>query len=99
MIAVECPPVPNFMPGTPIGESNLDEVGDPPQYLDVAQFTCPEGYTFEVFDDLPNDNGTFDLVEDVYSINLTCSDYADWLPLTVPECIRKYLYFSKQIKS
>ena len=86
-VPVECPPVPTFVAETPIGENNLDLVNDPPQYLDVAQFSCPEGYTFKVFDDMPNDNGTFELIEDVFNINLTCSDYADWLPLTVPECI------------
>lgn len=86
--AVKCPPPPFSLEG----EFNNDLVHDPPRHLDVAQFSCPEGYVFEVYDPIPDENETYSLVEDLSStINLTCSEYGDWLPLEVPLCIRNLL--------
>ena len=93
--AVICPEPPTFQPLTPIGESNLDLVNDPPQYMDVAQFWCPEGFVFETYDTIPDENGTYDMIPDLYQLNLTCASYADWMPLKVPECIRNYSLIEK----
>lgn len=87
---MKCPEPPTFQDDSPAGEFNIDYIHDPPQYLDVAQFSCPEGFVFEVYDSVPDENGTYALIEDLSSINLTCSDYADWMPLEVPICIRKF---------
>ena len=87
--AVNCPQVPDFQLLTPVGESNIDLVNDPPQYMDVAQFWCPEGFVFETYETVPDENGTYNMIPDQYTLNLTCAAYADWMPLKVPECIRK----------
>ena len=87
--AVNCPQVPDFQLLTPVGESNIDLVNDPPQYMDVAQFWCPEGFVFETYETVPDENGTYNMIPDLYTLNLTCAAYADWMPLKVPECIRK----------
>lgn len=78
-----------FLKLTPTGEFNLDYISDDgPQYLDVAQFSCPEGHVFEVYDQLPDENGSYPITPDVTTVNLTCADYGDWLPLQVPFCIK-----------
>ena len=56
--------------------------------MDVAQFWCPEGFVFETHETVPDQNGTYNMIPDLYSLNLTCAAYADWMPLKVPECIR-----------
>ena len=89
-VAVKCPKPPTFQVLTPIGETNLELVKETPEYLDVAQFSCPEGHVFETYETVPDENGTYNLIQDVYSLNLTCAAYADWMPLKVPKCIRKY---------
>ena len=90
-----CPLPPTFQVLTPIGDSNFDLLNDPPEYMDVAQFTCPEGHAFEVYETIPDENGTYNMIPDVYVLNLTCAAYADWMPLQVPKCIRKkYFFFS-----
>ena len=83
-----------------MGESNLDMIlGDPPRYQDVAQYSCPEGYVFEIYQDFPNMSVNFGLIEDEQSvINLTCASYGDWLPIEVPPCIRKFRKNSSQRK-
>ena len=86
--AVNCPEAPTFQVLTPVGESNHDLVNDPPQYMDVAQFWCPEGFVFETHETVPDENGTYNMIPDLYTLNLTCAAYADWMPLKVPECIR-----------
>ena len=88
-IAVKCPKPPTFQVLTPIGETNLELVKETPEYLDVAQFSCPEGHVFETYETVPDENGTYNMIEDVYYLNLTCAAYADWMPLQVPKCIRK----------
>ena len=88
--AIECPPAPTFEEDSVTGEENFDYVDDKPLYNNFAQYTCPEGHTFEIFASKPNSNGTHDLLEDIKTINLTCSDYGDWMPLKVPKCIRKF---------
>ena len=87
---MECPVPPQFQLNTVMGTSNEDLVNDPPRYLDVAQYECPEGHVFEVYDEIPDENGTYNFIEDVQVVNLTCADYADWLPMLVPECIRMF---------
>ncbi len=89
ILAVKCPEAPYVKETETNGPSNLDLVSDPPSYLDVAQYTCNEGYVFEVYDPLPDENGTYYLMEDVSTINLTCADNANWMPEEVPKCIRK----------
>ena len=56
--------------------------------MDVAQFWCPEGFVFETYETVPDQNGTYNMIPDLYTLNLTCAAYADWMPLKVPECIR-----------
>ena len=61
----------------------------PYRYQDVIQYSCPEGYVFEIYQDFPNFTINWGLVEDEQSeINLTCASYGDWLPLSVPRCIK-----------
>ena len=88
-VPIECPDPPNFLPETVAGEIVYDMVGSPPSYQDIAQYSCPEGYVFEIYQEYPDPDINFGLIEDEQSvINLTCASYGDWLPVTVPRCIK-----------
>ena len=81
------------MKNTVKGQVNLDMVNNPPMYLDIVEYSCPEGYVFEIYQEYPNMSINYGLVEDEQPVlNLTCASYGDWLPLTVPQCIRNLKY-------
>jgi hypothetical protein len=64
---------------------------DQPVYMAIAQYSCPEGYVFEIYQHDPDPNVNFGLIEDEQSkVNLTCASYGNWSPVKVPLCIRKY---------
>ena len=89
--AVECPPAPYFQPDTPEGETTWDPDVDQPLYAEIATYTCPEGFVFEIYQDFPNISINFGLIEDeTDTVNLTCAAFADWSPSEVPPCIRMY---------
>jgi hypothetical protein len=88
--AIECPPVPYFEEG-PIGERIWDKKVDKPIYEAIAQYSCPEGHVFEIYQESINISINFGLIEDEQSeVNLTCASYGLWLPAEVPLCKRKY---------
>ena len=88
---MECPPAPYFQPDTPEGETTWDPDVDQPLYSEIATYTCPEGFVFEIYQDFPNITINFGLIEEeTDTVNLTCEAFADWSPNEVPPCIRMY---------
>ena len=68
----------------------LEYVSEVAEYLEYVTYSCPEGYMFEIHDNMPNENGEYGLIEDVRKLNLTCAEYGDWFPLEVPICISNF---------
>lgn len=90
---MRCPNAPKYQSGTKVyGLTDWDPTVDEAIYQAVAQYTCPEGYVFQIYQDDPDPvNATnFGLIEDETSeLNVTCAAFADWSPSPVPPCIRK----------
>ena len=89
--AVKCPSAPKYQDGTKVyGLTDWDPTIDEAIYEAVAQYTCPEGYVFQIYQDDPDPEINFGLIEDeTAELNVTCAAFADWTPSPVPPCIRK----------
>lgn len=75
------------------GETYWDPDVDEPIYQAVAQYTCPEGFVFEIYQHDPDPEINFGLIEDeTPELNVTCAPYGMWNPDPVPPCIRNYFY-------
>ena len=91
-LAVRCSSQPTWKLGTSIySNTEWDPDIDEPIFQAVAQYTCPEGYVFEIYQHpIPDPDINFGLIVDETDVlNVTCAPYGLWEPLEVPPCIRK----------
>ena len=91
-LAVRCSSQPTWKLGTSIYSNTVwDPDIDEPIFQAVAQYTCPEGYVFEIYQHpIPDPDINFGLIVDETDVlNVTCAPYGLWEPLEVPPCIRK----------
>ena len=89
---MRCPEAPIFKYGTEVfASTEWDPQSDEPIYQAIAQYTCPEGHVFEIYQEpVPDPDINFGLIEDETSVlNVTCAAHAQWDPNPVPPCIRK----------
>ena len=92
--AVRCPTQPSWKHGTTVySDTFWDSDVDEPIYQAVAQYTCPEGFVFEIYQHpVPNASINFGLIVDETDIlNITCAPYGLWDPQEVPPCIRTFI--------
>ena len=92
-LAVRCSSQPTWKLGTSIySNTEWDPDIDEPIFQAVAQYTCPEGYVFEIYQHpIPDPDINFGLIVDETDVlNVTCAPYGLWEPLEVPPCIRKF---------
>ena len=90
---MRCSSQPTWKLGTSIySNTEWDPDIDEPIFQAVAQYTCPEGYVFEIYQHpIPDPDINFGLiVEETDVLNVTCAPYGLWEPLEVPPCIRKF---------
>ena len=60
------------------------------EYEEKIEYTCPEGYVFQVYQDKPDPNKNHGLrVPESNKLTLECAAWGDWNPKQVPLCIRK----------
>ena len=91
-LAVRCSSQPTWKLGTSIYSNTVwDPDVDEPIFQAVAQYSCPEGYVFEIYQHpIPDPDINFGLIVDETDVlNVTCAPYGLWEPLEVPPCIRK----------
>ena len=91
---MKCPPPPQFEPGSVVGTWDLK--GEPKEsaYKDEVQYSCPEGYVFQIYQDNPNPCINHGLIlPETDIVKLKCAAWGDWNPPKVPLCIPKVRKF------